>query len=55
MPAWINHHIPIEIWDENTYQIPKLNDCTAETWQLINDFILDFKVDVITYPYWNKG
>ena len=51
--AWINDHIPSEVWDENTYPFPNFNDAAVEGYGWINNFIPDCVMDVIIYPCWD--
>ena len=47
--------MPCKVWDEITYPFPKFNGATVEVWEWMNNFILYFIMDVITYPCWDKS
>ena len=38
------------MWDEITYVFPNLNVYTIYVWELMNNLILHFILDVITFP-----
>ena len=48
IPAWISNHIPNNVWGEITYQFPKLNGCTVQVWEWLNNFIPHIIMDAIT-------
>ena len=45
--------MPSKMWDEITYPFPNLNGRTVEVSKCISNFIPHFKMDAITYPYWD--
>ena len=48
--AWMNNHMPNEVWDEITYPFPNFNGWTVEVWEWIINFIPHFIMGAITYP-----
>ena len=38
-----------KVWDEITYPVPNFNDNIVKLLESINNFILGFMIDVITY------
>ena len=53
IPAWINDHVPSEVWDKITYLFPNLNAVTVEVWEWRRNFNPQFVMNVITYPCWD--
>ena len=51
--AWINNHIPSNMWDEITFPFPNCNGCTFEVWEWISNFIPHFIMGAIVYPCWD--
>ena len=45
--------MPIKVCDEIIYPFPYFNGATVEVWGWISNFIPDFVMDVIAYPYWD--
>ena len=43
-PAWINNHIPSEIWYEITYAFSNFIGFPVEVWKWISDFLLYFVI-----------
>ena len=41
-----------KVWDEFTYPFLNYNSAAMEVQEWISNFILHFKMDVITYPCW---
>ena len=54
-PAWISNHILREAWDEITYPFKNVDGCSAyiSEFNSTNDLLPQFKMDVITYPWWD--
>ena len=50
---YINNHMPSKMWDEITYPFANFNGATVEVWEWINNYILHFMKDVVTYLYWD--
>ena len=48
-PAWINHFIHCNVWDEIMYPFPKFNGYIVDVWEGISSFIPHFTGYVITY------
>ena len=53
IPVWISNHMPRNVWDETTYPLLNFSGCAVEVWELTNNFIQHFIMDVITYPSWD--
>ena len=50
----ISNHITSRMGDEIlTYPFLNVNGCTAEIKELICNYVPQFLMDVITYPYWD--
>ena len=49
----ISNHMPRKQWDKIIYPFPNFNGATTEVWEWISDFILLYKMDVITFPCWD--
>ena len=49
IPAWISNHIYSK-GDVITYPFPNFNDAIVDVWELKNNFIPPFILDVLTYP-----
>ena len=47
IPVWISNHMSGKLWDKNTYPFPNFNGCTVEVWELMNNFIPRFIMNVI--------
>ena len=52
IPAWIRNHMSGIMWDEITHPFRNFYGSTVEVSESICNFILQFAVDVITYPCW---
>ena len=52
IPAWMCNQMPSNVWDEITYPFRNFNGCSVENWEWINNWILHFKMGVITYRCW---
>ena len=48
---WISSYSHYEMWDQITYQFPKLNGCTVEVWEWISNISQKVYGHVITYPH----
>ena len=44
-----NNHMPSKVWYEIIYLFPNFNGATVDLWEWINNFMLYFITDVITY------
>ena len=53
IPAWMRNHMPTQIWDEITYPLSNINDCTIKVWELISSFTQHYIMDVIIHPCWD--
>ena len=47
-----SNYMPSKVSDEITYPFLNFNGATSEVGELVNNFILHFTMDVITYPCW---
>ena len=48
----VSNHMPNKVCNEITYPFQNFNSCTNDIWEWICNFIYQFVMDVITYPYW---
>ena len=44
-----------KVWYEITYPLLNFNGCTVQVYEWINNFIPQFMMDVVTYPFWDES
>ena len=55
IPALIGYYIHYDMWVEIIYLFSNYNDYTGEVWEWISNFIPQFTMHVITYPWWDQS
>ena len=53
--AWIKNHMPSKICNVITYPFPNLSGGAAEVWKWRSNFTSHFIMDVMIFPWWQKG